>query len=179
MSKKKKQEKKHKTEPAEKKSDDTEEKLREMTETLQRVQAEFENYKKRVDKEQCNYAKSASQEVIRSLLPVLDDFELALKNHKKKDEFYKGIELIYSRLVEALKCQGLKRIQATGQKFDPYYHEALLTEESDKPENTVLEEMQKGYILNNKVLRTSKVKVAKAKKQGNKQKNKKHEEEEV
>ena len=144
-----------------KETDDKEAKLKELTETLQRLQAEFENYKKRCEKENSEFIKYANADLIKKLLPILDDFELALKNCRAKDDFYKGIELIYSHLIDALHSQGLKHIDCLGKKFDPYYHEALLTEESDKEENKILDEMQKGYMLNDKVIRHSKVKVAK------------------
>jgi molecular chaperone GrpE len=160
MAKKKKHEEEKKEEP---KQDENQEKICELTDTLQRVQAEFENYKKRCEKESSDFTKIANAELIRKLLPIIDNFELALKNCREKDEFYKGMELIYSQLIESLQSQGLKHIECQDRKFDPYFHEALLTEESDKEENTVLEELQKGYMLNNKVLRHSKVKVSKKK----------------
>ena len=158
---------KKKTEAKEemKAKEDKDTKIKELTETLQRLQAEFENYKKRIEKELSNFAKIANKETIKKLLPIIDDFELALKNCRAKDDFYKGIELIYSHLIDALHSQGLKHIECVGKKFDPYYHEALLTEESDKEDNMILEELQKGYVLNDKVIRHSKVKVAKKKKE--------------
>lgn len=158
---KKKQEKKTKEKP---KQDEREAKIKELTETLQRVQAEFENYKKRSEKDNSEFIKHANTDLIKKFLPVLDDFELALKNCRAQDDFYKGIEIIYSHLIDALRSQGLESIKSVGKKFDPYFHEALLTEESDKEENIVLDEMQKGYMLNGKVIRHSKVKVAKKKK---------------
>ncbi|KYK25353.1 hypothetical protein AYK26_06260 [Euryarchaeota archaeon SM23-78] len=151
------------------KKEDQEAKIKELTEILQRVQAEFENYKKRCEKENSEFIKYANADLIKKLLPILDNFELALKDCRAKDDFYKGMELIYSHLIEALHSQGLKHIECVGKKFDPYYHEALLTEESDKEKNTILEEMQKGYLLNDKVIRHSKVKVAKKKKEEKKQ----------
>lgn len=135
----------------------------ELTNTLKRLQAEFENYKKRCDKDNANFIRLANEELIKELLPVLDHFELALKNSRQKDEFYKGMELIYSQLVGVLQDNGLKCIGCEC-KFDPYYHEVLLTEESDKENNSILEELQKGYTLNDKVIRNSKVKIAKKKK---------------
>ncbi len=136
-------------------------KVQSITETLQRLQAEFDNYKKRTEQQNSNFIKHANQEIIKDLLPIIDNFELALRNCKEKDEFYKGIELIYSQINELLKNKGVTHIKCEGEKFDPYYHEALLTEESDKEEGTILEELQKGYLLNEKVIRHSKVKVAK------------------
>ncbi|MBN2052659.1 nucleotide exchange factor GrpE [Candidatus Woesearchaeota archaeon] len=142
-----------------------EEKLQELTDTLQHLQAEFENYKKRVDKENCEFIKCANEDLIKSLLPIIDNFELALKSCRDKDDFYRGMELIYSQLIDALHSQGLKHINCFGKKFDPYYHEVLLTEESSKADNTITEELQKGYLLNDKVIRHSKVKIAKKKKE--------------
>ena len=86
-----------------------------------------------------------------------------MKSCREKDGFYKGIEIIYSQLIDTLHSQGLKHIECVGKKFDPYYHEVLLTEESNEPENKILEELQKGYMLNDKVIRHSKVKISKKK----------------
>ena len=135
---------------------------KELTDNLQRLQAEFENFKKRTEKENLEFKRCASQDFIKKLLPILDNFELALKH--KQD---KGIELIYSELYTLLEDEGLSKIEALNKKFDPHVHEALLTEESNKEPNIVLEELQKGYMLNDKVLRHTKVKVSK---QGGKQK---------
>ena len=135
-------------------------KEQELKETLQRVQADFENYKKRVERETEDFKKFASAELIGKLLPILDAFELSLKNSKDKEEFVKGIELIYAQLNEILGKEGLKKIEAVNQKFDPFLHEALMTEKSDK-DGLILEELQKGYMLGDKVIRHSKVKVGK------------------
>lgn len=148
--------------------DPKQEKIKELTETLQRLQAEFENYKKRIDKEKSEFVKFSKQELILKLLPTLDSFELAIKNKDKKD-FLKGVELIFSQLYSALESEGLKPIKALGEKFNPYKHEVLMQEVSDKEEDIVLEELQKGYMLNDKVLRHTKVKVSK---KDDKQKNK-------
>jgi molecular chaperone GrpE len=94
------------------------------------------------------------------MLPVLDSFEIALKNTTDKEKFIEGIKIIYAQLYSVLEAEGLKPIKATGEKFDPYKHEVLMKQESDKPEGTILEEFQKGYTMNDKVLRHSKVKIS-------------------
>lgn len=136
-------------------------KIGELTDTLQRLQAEFENYRKYVEKTKIDFQKYASAELIKELLPILDSFELALRNTADKEKFIKGVELIYSQLYSLLEGEGLKQIQSEGKKFDPHLHEVLLKEKSDKEEDIILEELQKGYMLNDKVLRYAKVKVSK------------------
>ncbi|MBD3310712.1 nucleotide exchange factor GrpE [Candidatus Woesearchaeota archaeon] len=135
--------------------------IQELTETVKRVQAEFENYRKRIERDREDLCRSAGKEMILKLLPVLDNFELALSNKDNKEEFVKGVELIYSQLMSTLENEGVRRIDAKGQKFDPYNHEALLQEESDKEPGTVVEELQKGYMIGDKILRLAKVKIAK------------------
>lgn len=134
--------------------------IEELTDTLKRLQAEFENYKKRIEKEKIEFVKYSNAGLIASLLPVLDSYELALKNTSDKDKFIEGMKMIYAQLHSILEAEGLMPIKATGEKFDAYKHEVLLKEESEKPEGTILEEFQKGYMLNDKVLRFSKVKVS-------------------
>ncbi len=148
----------------EKEVDKREQKIEELTDTLQRLQAEFENYKKYVEKSKAEFLKYAHADIIEKLLPVLDSFELALKNTNDKEKLIKGIELIYTQLYSLLEKEGLKKIEANG-KFDPHLHEVLLKEESDKEEDTILEELQRGYMLGDKVLRYSKVEVSKCKSQ--------------
>jgi len=135
-------------------------KIDELTDTLKRLQAEFENFKKRADREKTEFVKYAHADVISQLLPVLDSFEIALKNTSDKEKFVEGIKIIYAQLYSALEAEGLKPIKATGERFDPYKHEVLMKEESDKPEETILEEFQKGYMLNDRVIRHSKVKIS-------------------
>ena len=135
-------------------------KIDELTDTLKRLQAEFENYKKWNAKEKAEFAKYAHADVIAQMLPVLDSFEIALKNTNDKDKFIEGMKIVYAQFRSMLEAEGLRPIKATGEKFDPYRHEVLMKEESDKPEETILEEFQKGYMLNDKVLRHSKVKVS-------------------
>ena len=134
--------------------------IAELTDTLQRTQAEFENYKKRVDKEKGEFVKYAKAELIQKILPTLDTFEIALKSISDKEKFVKGMEMIYAQLFSTLEAEGLKPIESLGKKFDPYLHEVMLKEKSDKDEGMVLEELQKGYMLNDKVLRHSKVKIS-------------------
>lgn len=154
----KKPEEKHKKP---KKKDPKDAKIKELTETLQRLQAEFENYKKRIEKEKIEFIIYAKQDLIIKLLPILDSLEIALKNTSDKDKFIKGVELIFSQLYQTLQQEGLKPIKALGEKFDPYKHEVLMNKESDKEDDIILEELQKGYMLNNKVIRHTKVKVSK------------------
>ena len=132
----------------------------ELTDTLKRLQAEFENYKKWNAKEKSEFVKYAHADMIEKMLPVLDSFEIALKNTNDKEKFVEGMKIIYAQFHSMLEAEGLRPIKATGEKFDPYKHEVLMKEESDKPEETILEEFQKGYMLNDKVLRHSKVKIS-------------------
>ena len=144
----------------EKQLEEKQQKIEELTDALKRLQAEFENYKKRIDKEKIEFVKYAHADMIAQLLPVLDSFEIALKNASDKEKFVEGIKIIYAQLYSVLKAEGLKPIKATGEKFDPYKHEVLMKQESEKPEETILEEFQKGYMLNDRVLRHSKVKIS-------------------
>src|SRR3989338_6729498 len=134
--------------------------IEELTDTLKRLQAEFENYRKRIDKEKTEYRKYANAEIIAEILPIIDGFEIALKNTADHKKFIDGMKLIYVQIYSMLEAQGLRLIKTDGEKFDPYKHEVLMKEESDKPEGTILEEFQKGYMLNGKVLRFSKVKIS-------------------
>ena len=140
--------------------DEKEERINELTDTLKRLQAEFENYKKWHAKEKTEFVKYAHADIIAQMLPVLDSFEIALKNTTDKEKFVEGIKMIYAQFHSILEAEGLRPIKAAGEKFDPYKHEVLMKEESDKPEETILEEFQKGYMLNDKVLRHSKVKIS-------------------
>lgn len=151
------------TEKKKKKSNE----VQDLTDTLKRLQAEFENYKKRTDAEKTNIISLASKDVILKLLPIIDNFELAFKNTENKEEFHKGMEMIYAQLIQMLSEENVKKINTEG-KFDPRFHEALMTEESDKEPNTILEEFQKGYTINETVIRHSKVKVARGKNGKNK-----------
>jgi len=145
--------------PKEKKLTDKEI-IEDLTDTMQRTQAEFENYKKRVDKEKGEFVKYAKAELIQRLLSTIDTFEIALKSTKDHEKFVKGMEMVHSQLISTLQVEGLKPIDAMGKKFDPYIHDVMFKEKSDKDEGIILEELQKGYMLNDKILRHSKVKVS-------------------
>ncbi|MFC1741564.1 nucleotide exchange factor GrpE [Nanoarchaeota archaeon] len=145
-----------------KKKDPAKDKIAELTDDLQRVQAEFENYKKRCEKENHNFRDYTKVQLVKKFLTVMDSFEMAFKNTDNPEEFMKGVELIYSQFYNILKDEGLQPIEVKqGQKFDQYFHEVMLSEKSDKDDETILEELQKGYKLNENILRHSKVKVAK------------------
>ena len=134
--------------------------IEELTDTLKRLQAEFENYRKRIEKEKIEFVKYAAAMPVEKLLPVLDSFESAIRNTNEKEKFVHGVRMIYAQFVSALENIGFRPIKAEGEQFDPYRPEGLLKEESDKPEGTILEELQKGYMFHDKVLRFSKVKVS-------------------
>ncbi len=139
------------------------EEISEMIEQVKRIQAEFDNYRKRVEKQKAELEATVLKDFVKDLLPIVDSFEIALKDEKQGKEFRKGVELIFAQLHSYLKKLGVEPIEAKG-KFDPNLHEVLIMEESDKPENEILEELQKGYTLKGKLLRTSKVKISKGKK---------------
>ncbi|AET70402.1 molecular chaperone GrpE (heat shock protein) [Desulfosporosinus orientis DSM 765] len=131
---------------------------------LMRLQAEFDNYRKRTQKEKTEIIKYASERLIAELLPVLDNFERAASSARTNPDFNafsQGVDMIFRQMQTVLDKEGLKAIEATGQPFDPNLHDAVLRVESDEhPENTVVEELQKGYYLKEKVLRPSMVKVS-------------------
>ncbi|MDO8656688.1 MAG: nucleotide exchange factor GrpE [Nanoarchaeota archaeon] len=134
--------------------------LQAMTELAQRTQANFENYRKQTEKRVDDIRETAAKNIILHVLPIVDNLELALKNVHEQSEFVKGIELIYSQLFSTLEAQGVKIMSTEKGVFDPYFHEALLKVESDLPENTILEEFQKGYLFKGQVLRHAKVKIS-------------------
>lgn len=133
---------------------------------LLRLQADFDNTRKRLDKEKQDFVKFANEELILELLNVLDDLErtvgLAQTQHQDLSAFLKGVEMILAHLYEMLKEYGVRPIEAEGKIFDPHLHEALMQiEDKNLPEHTIVEELQKGYTLNDRVIRTTKVKVSK------------------
>ncbi len=123
--------------------------------------AEFENYRRRVEKEKAEFLEYASSEAVMALLPVLDDFERGLKHESSDTEHVRGMEMIYNRLLETLKKLGLEPISSVGQPFDPYVHQAVdRVETEDVEDHTVLEEYQRGYNFKGRLLRPAMVKVA-------------------
>jgi molecular chaperone GrpE len=135
----------------------------ELWQTLIRRQADFENYRKRIERERREDSQGAVARVIEGLLPVLDAFERALAAHDDPayEEYRKGFELIYRQLWDALSRQGLERIEAEGKVFDPHVHHAIERVESEEhPDGTVLEVLQPGYAFRGKVLRPTTVRVA-------------------
>lgn len=132
----------------------------EYKELLQRVQADFENYKKRCERETFEFRERSGIDLVVKLLPVLDSFEMALKYSEPNGKFADGLRGIYAQLYSVLEGYGLKRINTIGKVFDPYLHEVLLIEKSDQ-DNMILEELQSGYMFKGAVIRHSKVKVGK------------------
>jgi molecular chaperone GrpE len=131
---------------------------------LQRLKAEFDNYRKRIVKEQTGLVERASAGLLHRLLPVLDNFELAVASAEESREFdrmLKGIEMVFGELKEVLTAEGLTAIAAKGKAFDPNYHEAALQVDGEEDgEAYVAEELRSGYTYKGRVLRPSMVKVA-------------------
>jgi molecular chaperone GrpE len=129
---------------------------------LQRLQAEFDNYRKRVLREQTTAVEMAAEPVMHRLLEVLDDFELALLHAAEdvdQDRLLKGVELVYAKLLDALGAEGLERIDAEGQPFDPALHEALMQTGEGDGEPRVAEVFRPGYTLRGRVIRPAGVRV--------------------
>lgn len=131
---------------------------------LARVQADYENYRRRTHQEKEKFYLYASEQLIVKLLPVLDNFDRALAAEGQSIEDFKaGVEMIYRQLQDVLTAEGLAPVPALGEQFDPEKHEAVLREETDAhPDNTIIEELQRGYYLKEKVIRASMVKIAKS-----------------
>jgi molecular chaperone GrpE len=133
----------------------------EVKELLLRRQAEFDNFRKRTEKERSEFLQYAGMELVRDMLPILDDFDRARKVEAGNPEYAKGVEMIYSRMYETLKKVGLEPIEAEGRHFDPHLHQAVeRVETKDAEDGTILGEFQRGYLFKGKLLRPSMVKVA-------------------
>ena len=130
---------------------------------LQYLQADFENYRKRVEKEVGDSRRFGNERLLSELLVVNDELELALQRSKEAEQdsvLIEGVDMVHKRLQGLLSKEGVKKIESVGSKFTPDLHEAALAIESDQEEGTVIEEIRIGYMLNGKVLRPSIVKVA-------------------
>lgn len=130
-------------------------------ERLQRLMAEFDNYRKRTEKEKQNIYDLAVSNTVTELLGTVDNFERALKQESTDKSFYEGVSMIYRQLLTVLEKLNVTPIEAAGKPFDPDYHNAVLhIEDENLEENIVVEELQKGYLYKEKVIRYSMVKVA-------------------
>jgi molecular chaperone GrpE len=133
----------------------------ELQDLLQRRQAEFENFRRRVERERSELFEFASMDAIKTLLPILDDFERALKVEHPDKEYARGMELIYQRLFEALKKMGLEPISTEGTLFNPHIHHAVeMVDTKEHPDQTILEEYQRGYNYKGRLVRPAMLKVA-------------------
>jgi molecular chaperone GrpE len=132
---------------------------------LLRKTAEFDNYRKRVERERSTLAQQIAGDVLEMLLPVVDDFERALQADAgpEADTYRKGVELIYKQLQDVLARRGVKPVEAVGREFDPQFHQAITYESAPgHPDGEVIEEVRRGYMLGDRLLRPAMVKVAKA-----------------
>jgi molecular chaperone GrpE len=135
--------------------------LHEFKDRYLRTLADFENFRKRSEREKNDYFKYAMAGVIKDLLPVLDNFDRALEHAEEGDDFHKGVALIYKQLFDVLRRHGLRIIEEAGIHFDPNIHEGVVTEEDPSvPNHTVMAVLQKGYFLHDRLLRPAMVKVA-------------------
>ncbi len=126
---------------------------------LRYLQADFDNYRKKFDKEKEAIIKLANENLIKELIVLLDDFESSIRL-TENEENKEGIALLHKKFFSLLQKNGLKEIEALGKKFDPYFHEVLCKELSEHSDQQVIEEIQKGYVLGPKVIRPTKVKIS-------------------
>lgn len=134
---------------------------KELEDRLLRARAEFDNFRRRAERERSDFLQFAAMDMVKEILPILDDFDRALKVETSDREYAKGVELIYQRMYETLKKLGLEPICAKGSAFDPNLHQAVERVHTEEAEDmTVLDEFQRGYNFKGKLLRPSMVKVA-------------------
>ncbi len=147
-----------------KKKDPRDEKIEELTDRVKRQMAEFENFRKRTEKEKSSMYEMGARDMIERILPVIDNFERGLAvipEDKKADPIAEGMEKIYKQLQKVFEDAGVKPIEAAGKEFDPNFHNAVMhVEDESLGENIVVEELQKGYMYRDSVVRHSMVKVA-------------------
>ncbi|MGQ9799306.1 MAG: nucleotide exchange factor GrpE [Ignavibacterium sp.] len=153
-----------KVEELQKRVEELEKETNEWKEKFLRKAAEFENYKRRTENDQLNLLNYAAESFIKKILPIVDDFERSLEHINDSNDYEKlkeGVQLIYNKLVKVLDEQGVKKIEALGKPFDVHYHEALMQKaDNSVPAHTVLEELEKGYMYKDKVIRHTKVVVS-------------------
>jgi len=126
-----------------------------------RAVADFDNFRKRMEREKADFSRYATASVLRDMLPVLDNFDRALDHAEQGDDFHKGVLLIYKQLFDVLQRHGLRPIEEAGVSFDPNIHEAVVRDEDPSvPSQTVVAILQKGYFLHDRLLRPALVKVA-------------------
>ena len=146
------------------KKDKKDEKIEELTDRLTRQMAEFDNFRKRTDREKSQMYEIGAKDIIEKILPVVDDFERglhAVKEEEKENPFVQGMEMVYKKLMTTLEGVGVKPIEAVGTEFNPNFHNAVMhVEDENFGENIVAEEFQKGYMYRDSVVRHSMVKVA-------------------
>lgn len=137
--------------------------LDDLRQTLLRRQADFDNYRKRIERERTEDSKRSTARVVEALIPIVDGFEHALAAHREAEyeNYRKGFELIYKQMLDNLTKLGVERIEPMGQQFDPHQHQAVdRAETSDAPDGTVLQVFQAGYLFHGRVLRPAMVRVA-------------------
>ena len=138
------------------------EEIVELKSHIQRLQADFDNFRKQNEKQRQDLINYANEGLIVKFLDVYEDMERALENSNNEEELREGLELIYSKMKNTLEKEGVEEIPAVGEKFDPFKHEALLTVDSpDHENNEIVDELMKGYTLKDKVIKYSKVRVCK------------------
>ena len=143
------------------KKDKKDQQIADLTDRLQRTMAEFDNFRKRTEKEKASMYIIGAKEIVEKILPVVDNFERGLATAREGDAFADGMKMIYKQLMTTLDELGVKPIEAVGQPFDPNYHNAVMhVEDESLGENVVAEELQKGYTYKDFVIRHSMVKVA-------------------
>ena len=138
------------------------EEIIELKSHLQRLQADFDNFRKQGEKQKQDLIRYANEGLIVKFIDIYEDMERALENSTNEEEIREGLELIYSKMKNTLEKEGVEEIPAVGEKFDPFKHEALLTVDSpDHENNEIVDELMKGYTLKDKVIKYSKVRVCK------------------
>ena len=146
------------------KNDKKDEKIEELTDRLTRQMAEFDNFRKRTEREKSQMYEIGAKDIIEKILPVIDNFErglAAVPEESKEDPFVEGMEKIYKQIMTTLEGVGVKPIEAVGQEFNPDFHNAVMhVEDEEAGENIITEEFQKGYMYHDSVVRHSMVKVA-------------------